>query len=163
MAAENGASELTEGAVIGKSLFSFIAGDPTRMFIESMIQAVRFRHEPVRQVYRCDSPTLRRDMEMLLLPDSGEGVRVIHRTLRVSPLLRPRFFQQAEHASRNVSMRCSMCNRLNRHGRWWQPDEAPIRENLVGTHLLQPIEVIYCVCADCRQELKQNYPCVAAG
>lgn len=140
------APEIQEGMIVGQPLFRFISGDSTRMFMEALIQAARIRKQPVRQLYRCDSPSERREMEMLILPEPSGLLRLIHRTIRITPSQRQLRFSTQGPVTARVH-RCSMCNRLGIRAQWWEPDEAPLDID-AGT-----LPVLYRVCPDCQQAL----------
>lgn len=150
----NQATEIAGEAVIGRPLYSFIAGDTTRLFVEAMLQAVRVRQEPIRQPYRCDSPNLRREMEMLLLPEPDGHVRLIHRTLNIEPFPRPYLFNTviAETTQKHM-IRCSMCNRILQFGVWRDIHEVDELTDRSGV-----IPVVYRVCTDCRTQVNKKLP-----
>ena len=126
--------------VIGKSLFSFISGDTTRMFIESLIQKVRLTNQNFETEYRCDSPDTMRFMRMNIVP-LGEGQLMIKNTLvKEAPFKKRAKIQWSETES--VARRCSICNQLNHQGTWVDPSEIVFD--------LDVIPIIHTVCEDCR-------------
>ena len=74
-ALRNDAPELTQpDTLCGRSLFEFITGSQARAAHEVAAEAVRSgRRDLVTYTYRCDAPTLRREMRMTLTPLTEEG------------------------------------------------------------------------------------------
>lgn len=147
----NGAEELVQGAVLGLPLRSFVSGDVTRMFIDTMLLKARVRREPFTVPYRCDSPDCKRFFEMTLTPD-GKQIDFSHRLLREESLPMPRYFAVASLLDTTAPLlhRCSMCNCLSRNaGECLDQDQWPDLTD-------QTIRVIYHVCADCRKRVRRS-------
>lgn len=72
----NGGELLLRQHVVGTPLFDYVVGDATRMFVRVLFQLARERRDAVRRTYRCDSPELRRCMEMIVTPQSQCAIRV---------------------------------------------------------------------------------------
>ena len=81
-AKENAGTELLGSAVIGRSLYDFIHGDVSRMFVRTLVDGVRILNRPRMVPYRCDSPGLRRYMEMSITCEPGGGILLEHRQVR---------------------------------------------------------------------------------
>jgi hypothetical protein len=92
--------------VLGRPLESFLAGDATRMFVRASLEAVRLLGQTRVLPYRCDSPTERRQFEMVIsLEDSGH-VKVAHRLVNLEPRVR---HQRPPAGSLVAAWRCSQC------------------------------------------------------
>lgn len=146
-ARDSGSDRLIADRVTGTNLFSHISGEPTRNFVWTMIDAVRKLQRPCRRRYRCDTPNLKRNMEMTIMPDGNDLVSLEHRLISTEPLSRPLLFRSAEPLDdrKPLRLRCSMCNRVRLGQDWHEPDEQP---DLVGKP--EPISVIYSICGGCR-------------
>ena len=72
-AQENGAGQLTEQQVIGRLLWDFIADDETCKLYRSLHGRLRGRDETVVIPFRCDSPTLQRQMRLKVSGNSGDN------------------------------------------------------------------------------------------
>jgi hypothetical protein len=147
-AIDNGADELVSGAIIGMSLRTFIAGDVTRMFVDALLARVRLTGRPAIIPYRCDSPGIKRYMEMSL-QSIGADLVSEHRILSEQTMFSPLAFDaSAAVGAGSWVKRCSMCNRLtDRSGRTAEPDEFPHAPG-------DTLRVIYHVCTDCRQRVQ---------
>lgn len=146
---ENDGQSLTAERIRGQSLFAHIVGTATREFVWTLLDAARKLQQPVTRCYRCDSPTLKRYMEMTIEPDPRGLLLVRHRLLSTEPLQRPIVFKVAASgtARRALIVRCSSCNRVRAEGAWLEP-EAALSKGQVPTD--QGVaRVAYGVCSDC--------------
>lgn len=84
-AQENGGEALDPQTVIGRPLWDYIAGLETKHIFQVLHERVRRSGEPVCFPFRCDSPTLRRELSLTIdaLPDGALGFSSI--TLRELP------------------------------------------------------------------------------
>jgi len=133
--------------VIGQNIYSFIISDPTRMYLQILIQQARVLGNTVAKKYRCDSPQLKRYMEMRITPEQTGQIRLDHLLERVEPFVRPISFYPASSGGTATAYRCSICARLYLAGCWVMPDDA-ITEGLIS--LDAPLPVIYTVCPVCQ-------------
>lgn len=132
--------------VVGTPLFEHVTSDATRFLIDAMLQCVRASGESLTRPYRCDSPGIRRTLDMTLVPERGSCVSMEHRVRsieRVEPAMR---FRSVEEWS-GALKRCSLCNRIRVAGAWSEPDAASRRGELSAA---VPVKVYYGVCPSCR-------------
>lgn len=136
--------------IIGQPLTRFLAGDTTRMFIDSALQAVRLTGRPRALNYRCDTPVQVRQMQMRLVPGSQAEVRVEHVLLQSRPRPAPLRFVTAPATVPAVAgappwLRCSICLWVCTPKGYWEPPE----------HLqaARPLQVDYTVCPRCQAEM----------
>jgi len=147
-ARDGGSDSLFADSVKGTNLFSYIAGEATRSFVWTMIDAVRKLQRPNKRPYRCDTPTLKRSMEMTIIPEGNGLLRLEHRLVATEPLQRPLSFRSAHRLDYKppLRLRCSMCNQVRIGQVWREPDE---HAKLLNT--LETTPVVYSVCDDCRE------------
>lgn len=143
----NATAEILEESVIGKNTYSFIVDDPTRMYLQVLLQQPRLLRTTVAKKYRCDSPGLKRYMEMRLTPEPEGLVRLDHTLEQLEPFNRPLTFHPASASSRATVCRCSICARLCIGSCWIIPEEAEA-EGLIQPDALVP--VTYLVCPVCQ-------------
>lgn len=136
-----------QGGVIGQPLLRFISGDASRMYMDAALQAARLTGHPRTLQYRCDTPTVRRRLEMVLQPRADGSVRIEHRLVEQHPRAHVLACFTEEGPSlpssvptRGPVWRCSVCLRLQRAGLPWQEPET------VGSARLA---VCYTVCPRC--------------
>lgn len=150
MAQENGGDHLCGQAVLGFPLYDYISGDVSKMFVRTVIDGVRVLGRTRTVPYRCDSPGLRRYMEMSVAFEPGGGVLLEHRQLRTESTGRRFDFQVGVQPLRKMVIRCSHCNRLKVEGVW---DEA---ESQLPAERASMVPVIYGVCPQCMDLVRRK-------
>jgi hypothetical protein len=153
IARENDGGEVVAERVLGTTLYTHVSDGPGRMFVWTMLDSVRKLFRPSTKLYRCDSPDCKRQMEMTILPQSGGGLLVQHRTIKIEPLApRVRYVGQAWQRSSGLRgglvLRCSMCVKLKIDGVWYEPEVA-IRAGLIEPGGIA--KVAYGVCEHCSE------------
>ena len=118
-ARENDAIELANATLVGKNLWDCIADKQTRELYQDVHARVRGKSETIVVPFRCDSPTLQREMQ-LLISGSAENDELFYegRMLRATPT---RYFPLLDaRQPRDTSFLsvCSCCKRvlLESHG-----------------------------------------------
>jgi hypothetical protein len=146
---ENRAPELTRDYVVGRSLWSFVAGSETRLLYEALFHRVRTRAESFELPFRCDSPDRFRFMRLIV--KHGPGDLIDCEGILVREQARP-FYTILDRAFPRTTARlpmCSLCKRVYALGARWLELEVAIEQlNLFDTASLPEIE--YAVCDDCR-------------
>jgi hypothetical protein len=156
---ESWSKRASSNEIIGKPIMEFICDDITRMYLATMIQTVRIIPQSLFRPYRCDSPTAKRFMKMIVTPEENGWIRVSHELLKTEPITKKILFQtittpsQAQNRSFRGNLlnlkyhfiRCSLCNRLRETGShsWQEIDHIKTYET--------PVKVAYGLCPDCMQ------------
>ncbi len=132
--------------IIGKALDSQISGDVTQMFTDTMITSARVQGKSLTRRYRCDSPTHKREMEMVLTPLANGNMRISHQLLTETAWQHSRTMLTQAKPRKTRLKRCSMCNRLL-DGKEWvnQDDYLALHPEWGQTEL----SVYYGICPDC--------------
>ncbi|MCC8997498.1 MAG: hypothetical protein LM517_10745 [Nitrosomonas sp.] len=138
--------------IIGKSLLEFICDDVTRMYVATMIDAVRVIPQTLFRPYRCDSPDTKRFMQMTITPEENGLIRVSHELLRCEPLRKTVLFKTTKSNVEPMNIqfiRCSLCNRLHRSDtqKWHEVDDLDLISN--KKNYCNIIPVAYSICPDC--------------
>jgi len=154
-ATQNGAPHLTERTVLGMPLWTFVHGSETRHLYRLLVDRVRNERSPIEFPFRCDSPDVRRLMQMKLVPLINDHVefrvRIIDRhprsapnTLLTPPLGRSRLFDA-----------CVLCHCVNTGANGWLDcDEA---ENVLMKISETPARALmHCVCPECWRQMNQR-------
>jgi hypothetical protein len=153
-ARENGGVDAMRSRIIGTKLYAHVSGKVTRLYTWTMLDSVRRLGRPAVRPYRCDSPDLKRFMEMTI-EDAGNGELLLsHRLIRTEPLRRRAHFSAVGGPTHKIFVRCSMCNRLNVDNGWLEPDIAASHPKLA--ELREDIPVIYSVCDACQVDVKNR-------
>lgn len=150
-AQENEAHGLIGSSVLNRSLWSFISDETTRHLFKTIVK--RCRHgRTIRLAYRCDSPAVRRYMEMTVEPgEKPNWVLFRCRTMREEPRSLPRA-PAAGISSRAAMIRmCGWCNRVEVSGNWMEVEQAALELNLFDEPTLPMIT--HGICRECLEEV----------
>ncbi len=90
MEGESWSDRASGKTIIGKSLFDFVCDDTTRMYIKSILDHVRLIPQSAFRYYRCDTPTMKRYMRMIVSLEQDCSVCLTHELISSSPLLKMR-------------------------------------------------------------------------
>jgi hypothetical protein len=69
-AVENGAAELTRDRVLGQPIWQYVSDQTTQELYRSLIAVAR-ESKHIEFVYRCDTPALKRLMQMTIIPETS--------------------------------------------------------------------------------------------
>lgn len=98
--------------ILGRSLWDFIQDQPTRDLWKLVLTRVREGQFVVRIPYRCDSPDLRRYMEMGIVPYPDGFIETLNHILREEPREPdPILDANAPRSEEQLDM-CSLCKRV---------------------------------------------------
>ena len=145
-ALDNDGEHVISSDILGKTIWEFVHGDVTRMWLETLFTLARLRGTPVVRPYRCDSPNIRRYMSLNIALENSNVLRVEHIILSTEPREIPVYMQAAKRLSTNFNLRCSICGRMEFETSWVEPEDHPGAENKSQAGSFQ---VIYTVCKDC--------------
>lgn len=146
--ANGGNHQLLSSEIQGRSVFTFITGDQTRMYLEALLQHARFLNRSISRNYRCDSPTLKRFMSMSITPVTASLVQLDHTLLKCEPFEQPIMYRHEPDPQAQALPRCSVCTRLMIKGVWLSPEDAEILGLLTPG---KPLPVTYRICPSCRR------------
>ena len=149
-ARENGASELTEQQVVGETLWDFVDGDATRAVYDKLHRQVRQDRKPVVVPFRCDSPSLRREMQLAISPEQA-GQLLYESTIVLSTPCTPvDFLDPTLPRSRSFLTMCSCCKRvLIEPDGWLEANDAAVRLKVLS--VARPPQLAYDMCPACQQ------------
>lgn len=161
-AAANDGSALLPPAILGRTLWEFITDDVTLQLYRRLLARVRGGSGPVQFAFRCDSPGMRRLLEMNILADIGGGV-----TFVVHPLVleqRDRVELLDPHALRagRLLRLCGWCKRIpDADGRWMEVEEAlPTLEVFAGARVPA---ITHGICGDCEKVMMKALDSLVLG
>lgn len=111
-AVQNGAGELTRDAVVGQSVHRYMAGWSVCELYATLFGKLRQRRSSATFPFRCDSPDLKRYMQMEISPGTNGHLmlagRMLHSIARPRiPLLDPKTRHNGEW-----QIICSLCRRI---------------------------------------------------
>lgn len=127
-AMENGAPHLSRDAVVGHSLWEFIEDMETRWITRTIMTKLRRSGATLTIPFRCDSPDMRRYMEMDLISMPNGGVEFICRLLKVERRSTVNLLKASTKRSEAVITMCSWCKKIRIGGDSWVEVEDAVRD-----------------------------------
>ena len=134
--------------VIGLSLNDFVQDEPTRMLLSALADSVRLLRWERHLDYRCDSPTMKRFMQMKLEPGPLDTVILTHKLLRTEPIQPAFYVLTASSGETARGRRCSLCNKVRIGDAWVEPDHN------LAQRVPQPYAIKHTLCPICQHAIK---------
>ena len=147
-ARENGGEALLPPAIIGRSIWDFIADPTTRMLYRRIFERVRSGTGPVRFSFQCDAPAVRRLLEMTIARDRAGSLRLVVHTLALEPRAPELLLDGDAPRSDELVRMCAWCKRIpGPDGTWGEVDEVLPKLGLFAKSVLPRIS--HGICEDC--------------
>ena len=142
-------------------MLSVIADEETQHVYKLLIERVRLSRETLQFGYRCDSPNLRRlmQMQMRYLAGSDEiefESRLLHTEPRPYMPLVAQNRRVTQQASQRVLSMCSWCKAVLAGRSWVEVEEAVMRLRLFATDTMP--RITHGICPDCSKRLLSSEP-----
>jgi hypothetical protein len=154
-ASENGAAHLNEATVVGRPLWDFISDDPTQQLYRELHERVRTMGHAIDVPFRCDSPTLRREMQLTI--HRGENGVLLYESKLLKTAVQQRLPQLSHSRERSNAFltMCSCCKRslLEPKG-WLEMEEIALRLRLYDQPSVPGLR--YTVCPRCVKRYRKN-------
>jgi hypothetical protein len=148
-AIENGASRLRADHVVGRAVWDFITGTETRQLWREVFGVARARGR-VFVPFRCDSPTVRRRLEMAVEVEPGGGLSIATAVLRVEPRAPEAWLSPDGQRTVGMVTSCSWCRRFLVGDEWLEVEVAVARSGLLEDEMPA---ITHGVCPDCEAGL----------
>lgn len=153
-AVANDAQHLTPEAVVGQSVWGYITDPETRYIYRVILDSVRRHGDPISVPLRCDSPTLRRHLELTVNATGDGDLGVQTRLLRVEEREHVGILATSVNRSGTMTVVCSWCKKVKlAPDEWVEVEEAVHRLGLFTTSA-QP-SLTHGICSPCRLALLQ--------
>ncbi len=149
-AAANGGERLGPDAVLGRSLWQFIADPTTQRLYHKVLERVRVGHD-VRFNFRCDSPDRRRLLAMEVVQVPGGVIEFRTRMLSEEARAWQPLFDPASAHSNEFVYVCAWCKRVDVGGEWVEVEEAVARLELFDRPVLPQLS--HGICRSCYAEM----------
>lgn len=154
-ARENEAPSLTPSAICGRQIWEFISDASTRQIYHDLFALIRARHRIITVPFRCDSPEIRRFMQLVLAPAAGSGIQLTGILLRTESVSTGALLDSHASRSSEVIVCCSFCKAILVHNAGWYPVEDAIRRlNLFSSRTVPTLS--HSVCPNCEPELRRR-------
>jgi hypothetical protein len=152
-ARENGGTaHVLAAEVIGRPVLDFVSGSALTHLWTTLMARVGTGDRPFVISFRCDAPTRRRLMQMLIEPHPAGGLRFV--TTVVQGIERPRARIIETHAQQShgrLLVMCSWCKRLQAHERWLEVEDAAEEFGLFEADELP--DITHGLCPSCEQSI----------
>jgi hypothetical protein len=124
-ASQNLGEELLPSSILNQSIWQSVVDRDTRLIYEELFSRVREHGEKLRFAYRCDTPTLRRFMELQLHPLAENQIQIVSRVLRVEERAYTALLDPLSERSQAFIDICGWCKRVHvSEDRWVEVEEA---------------------------------------
>lgn len=135
-AVDNGWQGFTEKSVLNRPIWDFIQDMETRHIYRLIFSKVREASTIVLIPFRCDSPDLRRFMEMELVPEPQNSIEINCRLLKVEHRPYMRLLDPSADRSGEFLTICSWCKRIKTGSVWLEVEDAVKRLKLFESEKL---------------------------
>lgn len=160
-ASDNGAVDLSAKNVVGRPIWDFIEGDEVRHLYRLLVDRVRAEGRPVQLPFRCDSPELRRYMELDIAPELGKSLWFSARLLRAEPRQKVAILDPSAPRSETFLKICSWCKRIVVRNDWLEIEDGIVRLGLFEEGPLP--RLTHGMCPDCEIRCRQEWLKLAAN
>ena len=148
-------SDLGPELVFKRPVWSFIADSGTKAILSAVIQRVRQNGRAIRLPFRCDSPDLRRHMEIEIRLQPDDHVEFESRVLRLESRDPVQLWSPEIQRSNQVIIACSWCKKIQvSRNNWMEVEESIAALGLFNAPLLP--RVSHGVCPLCAAEIKRE-------
>lgn len=121
----NGAPELASRRLLLQPLWRFVAGGEVQHLLRLLFERVRSRNTVIRLPFRCDSPSARRFMELVVRPLPGRSLAVESRLLRTEARRYIPLLERSPRLRYGFLTMCSWCKRIRLvNGEWVEVERA---------------------------------------
>ena len=151
-ARENQASHLNADTVIDQPLFHFVTGWETQQLYKMIFDRVRHTRRRVVIPFRCDSPSLRRFMELVVSPCADGHLQLTGRLVRQEEREPVPLFDSSVSRTQDFIVVCSWCKRVEVSERWLDVELALRQLELFNETCLPQIS--HGICAECMKRVE---------
>jgi hypothetical protein len=150
----NHAPELAQGRVVGTSLWQHVSDPTLRYLLAALLARVRSKRTPVSLPFRCDSPALRREMELRIAPGHAGALLLSAQTVALWPRDPVPLLDPAVARDERLLRVCSWCRRTELDGVWLEIEEAltAYRDLLASPPVPR---ITHGLCATCMRRIEE--------
>ena len=139
---------------LGESLWQHIGDQGSRDLYTLLLTSIRVSGRSVTYPYRCDSPTLRRLMEMSVFPVDDGALDFSSRVVSTEPLPHAVMFGQSLPYSIGRVDVCGNCRKVRDRDRWSDVIDLFRRGRITARR--NTFTAMYRICPDCHDSLRRQ-------
>ena len=144
----NEAPELTEACVVGKSIWDFITGEEVRTLYAAPYRNLRSHRAEIDIPFRCDSPTVIRQMTLTLRSLEAGAIECEGRLVWAQTRESVTVLVRDATRSHELVPICGLCRRVFVQGEWVEVHEAIARRRLFNVAPVPRLEET--ICRNCK-------------
>jgi len=149
----NGAPELVvPPGPLGHSVFGYLHDATTAHLYRRLFEGVGRTGRSVVFPFRCDSPGLRRFLEMEIGPQEPSGLHLQTRVVRLEARSPVALLERAPRRSAQLLRMCSWCKAVEVAGRWRDLEDAVVALRLFESEALPGLT--HGICARCQERME---------
>lgn len=141
------------GSSLGRSLWDYVSGGEMKKLQRLLVRRIRDEVGDIELPFRCDAPSMRREMEIRIVARPGGRVVLFSSRLRAEEErdLPQRLLDPATPRSDEMLEMCGWCDRFEVAGEWVEVEEAARRLGLFNRPRLPALS--HGICPDCNAML----------
>ena len=154
-ALENESASIISDHVLGKNILDFICNSETRHIHTQLMEKVRCQERPLEVPFRCDSPSLRRFMQMKITPLVDNGIQYRCQLLKAEQRqVTPVLFTQIDDQHPLLRM-CSWCKKVDiGNDQWAEIEIAVDKLKLFNSPQMQ--QITHTICSLCFDKFSED-------
>lgn len=154
-ARENGASQLTEAAVLGRSLWNFVEGEAIRAVYKDIHVRLRSERKSAAFTFRCDSPRLKRHMRMTITPGEDGQLQYASHIVWTEPQRMHALLDTDLQRSKAFLTVCSCCKKaLLEPDSWLEIEKVSLSVGLLESSKAPQLR--HSICPNCSDLLRHS-------
>lgn len=156
-AKENGAGELTRANVVGRLLWDFVCDEPTRTLYQEIHAQVRSTGNSIIVPFRCDSPGLKRFMQVKISLAADQRLNYESRMVRVIARAAIHILEPSRERSKAFLTMCSLCKRsLLEPTGWLELQDISLQLRIFDQQRVPQLR--YTICPNCSNSAAEAPP-----
>jgi hypothetical protein len=148
----NDAPELAAPAPLGRPVLDYVQDATTSYLYQRLFDRVLGTARPVTFPFRCDSPEVRRLMEMEIRPCHSAGLELCTRVVRMERRARAPLLDRSVARAGPPLRMCGWCKAVDVGGGWCEVEQAVAALRLFERELLPPIT--HGICPPCHRRVE---------
>lgn len=137
---------------LDQPVFGYIQDATTAHLYQRLFERVLRTARPVGFRFRCDSPEVRRFLEMEIRPGRSSGLQLHTRVVRLEPRAPSPLLDRAGQRGGALLRMCSWCKAVDVGDRWCEVEDAVIALRLFERELLPAIT--HGICPPCHKRVE---------